>query len=161
MGDAGCESPDVDARRIVEQASGFEGPELHRGLGEPATVRGVAALDAMVGRRIGGEPLQYVVGRWGFRQLDLMVDRRVLIPRPETEHLIEVALGLHLPAEPRILDIGTGSGCLAVTLLAEITRSRVVATDVSPAALSVAEHNARRHYVGERMALVAADLAAA
>lgn len=89
---AGFASPDSDARRIVEQASGFEGAELALGLSEPATVRGVTAFDAMMARRLAGEPLQYVVGRWGFRTLDLMVDRRVLIPRPETEIVAGVAI---------------------------------------------------------------------
>lgn len=89
---AGVDDPAVDARRIVEQASGFEGAELWLGLDEPATRRGVVAFDAMVARRASGEPLQYVLGRWAFRTLDLLVDRRVLIPRPETEQVAQAAL---------------------------------------------------------------------
>ena len=81
-----------EARWIVEEASGFEGAELAAGLNEPATERGVARLDAMVARRLAGEPLQYVLGHWPFRTLDLLVDRRVLIPRPETEQVVEHAL---------------------------------------------------------------------
>ena len=82
---ADVDSPEVDARRIVETASGFEGAEFHLGLDELATKRGVVRFDAMLERRLAGEPLQYVLGSWGFRTLDLMLDRRVLIPRPETE----------------------------------------------------------------------------
>jgi methylase of polypeptide subunit release factors len=89
---AGLPSPEVDARRIVERASGHEGAALALGLGELATVRGVARFDAMLARRAAGEPLQYVLGGWGFRSLDLFVDRRVLIPRPETEQVVEAAL---------------------------------------------------------------------
>ena len=77
---------------MVEEATGHEGAELHLHLDEPATVNGVAALDRMVERRRAGEPLQYVLGRWGFRTLDLMVDERVLIPRPETEGVVDHVL---------------------------------------------------------------------
>ena len=70
---------------MCEVASGFDGAELTAAMDTPATVRAVAHLDAMVARRRAGEPLQYVLGRWGFRRLDLAIDRRVLIPRPETE----------------------------------------------------------------------------
>ena len=80
------------ARWLCETASGADGSEFDDILDEPATERTVHTLDAMVARVRAGEPLQYVLGRWGFRHLDLMVDRRVLIPRPETEQVVEVAL---------------------------------------------------------------------
>jgi release factor glutamine methyltransferase len=83
------------------------------------------------------------------------------VPRPETEHLVEAALRLPLPAAPRILDLGTGSGCIAVTLALELPGSRVVASDLQPAALAVARRNVERHAVGERVRLVASDLASA
>jgi release factor glutamine methyltransferase len=141
--------PEVDARRIVEQASGHEGAEFHQGLGEPATVRGVAALDAMVERRIGGEPLQYVVGRWGFRQLDLLVDRRVLIPRPETEVVAGHAVSeLHrLSATDRVgspttvADLGTGSGAIGLSIACEGPETEVWLTDASADAVAVARAN--------------------
>ena len=82
-----------DARRIVEEVSGAEPGQLHRVLDDPVTERGMARFDAMVSRRLSGEPLQYVLGRWGFRTLDLLVDRRVLIPRPETEIVAGLAIG--------------------------------------------------------------------
>ena len=115
----------------------------------------------LLDRRLAAEPIAYILGEKEFFGRAFSVDRRVLIPRPETEHIVEIALRLGLPSEPRILDIGTGSGCLAVTLLAEIAESRAIATDLSQAALRVAKHNAQRHDVGERLALVAADLASA
>lgn len=118
-------------------------------------------FQALLDRRLAGEPIAYILGEKEFYGRIFSVDRRVLIPRPETEHIVEIALQLSLPDEPRMLDIGTGSGCLAVSLLAEIPRSRAVATDLSMAALEVARRNARRHDVAGRMDVVAADLATA
>ena len=146
LGAAGVDAPEVDARRIVEAASGFEGGEFHLGLGELATKRGVVRFDAMMERRLAGEPLQYVIGRWGFRTLDLMVDRRVLIPRPETEVVAGVALEEleRLSAPGRTLtavDLGTGSGAIGLSLAAERTDTHVVLTDASAEALQVARAN--------------------
>lgn len=118
-------------------------------------------FEDLLERRLSGEPIAYILGEREFFGRDFHVDERVLIPRPETEHLVEVALDLRLPAAPRILDVGTGSGCLAVTLAAELPASRVVATDLSLGAIRVAGRNAIRHRVDERIDLVAADLAAA
>ena len=146
---AGSASAAVDARRIVEQASGFEGPDFHDGLAEPATVRGVAALDAMVERRLSGEPLQYVVGRWGFRTLDLMVDARVLIPRPETEvvagHAVEELARLVADGStgsPAVAaDLGAGSGAIGLSLAFEVPGTEVWLTDASADAAAAARAN--------------------
>ena len=97
---------------------------------------------ALLERRLAGEPFAYLTGEREFYGRGFRVDRRVLIPRPETEHLVEAALALPLPPGPRILDLGTGSGCLAVTLAAELPAATVVATDLSLAALAVARANA-------------------
>jgi release factor glutamine methyltransferase len=134
-----------DARRLVEEASGYEGADLVLALDEEATVRCGSYLTRMVERRLTGEPLQYVLGRWGFRSLDLMVDRRVLIPRPETEQLVEWALDegrrrAERGRRPVVADLGTGSGAIAVSLAAELG-AEVWATDVSPDALDVARAN--------------------
>jgi release factor glutamine methyltransferase len=135
-----------DARRIVEEVTGVEPGRLHTVLDAPATARAVARLDALVQRRADGEPLQYVVGRWGFRTLDLMVDRRVLIPRPETE----VVAGLAIEevrarsggeADVVVADLGTGSGAIGLSIATECPRARVMATDASADALSVAAAN--------------------
>ncbi len=146
LSSAGLESPAIDARRIVEEATGVEPAEFHGVLDELATVRGVAAFDEMVARREAGEPLQYVVGRWAFRHLDLMVDRRVLIPRPETEVVaglaIDEVVARTAPGrETVVADLGTGSGAIAFAIATECGTARVLATDASADALAVARAN--------------------
>ena len=137
----------LEARRIVERASGYDGAELLVHLDDAAPERAVPFAQAMVERRAKGEPLQYVVGRWGFRKLDLYVDRRVLIPRPETEFVVETALA-ELGAicgdgdRPAVaVDLGTGSGAIALSIAREVPDVEVWATDVSPDALAVARAN--------------------
>lgn len=133
-----------EARRIVERASGMEGSELHLGLDDPVTARPAAHFEAMVRRRAAGEPLQYVLGSWSFRSLDLFVDKRVLIPRPETEAVVEVALAELArvgQSRPTIVDLGTGSGAIALSLATEVTGAEVWATERSPDALAVARAN--------------------
>lgn len=115
----------------------------------------------LLSRRLTGEPVAYLFGEREFYGRPFYVDSRVLIPRPETEHAVEAALALPLPARPLVLDVGTGSGCLAVTLAAEVPGARAVASDLSPGALAVAAGNARRNGVGDRVFPVASDLAAA
>lgn len=118
-----------------------------------------ARFRALLERRLAGEPTAYLFGEREFYGRPFQVDPRVLIPRPETEHLVEAALEIELPDRPRILDVGTGSGILPVTLALEIPGARIVATDVSPGALAVASANARRLGVGDRILFVGADLA--
>ena len=155
---AGIESPGVSVRRIIERAAGFEGAEYALGLGEPATERAMGFFDQMVERRLAGEPLQYVVGEWSFRTLDLMVDRRALIPRPETEQVVEVALtelDALAPAAPRVLDLGTGTGAIALSVAVERPAARVWAVDASADALAVARANlAGIGQAGTRVSLV-------
>jgi release factor glutamine methyltransferase len=145
---AGVTAASSDARRIVEEASGWEGGQLGLHLDDPATVLTARSFSAMLDRRASGEPLQYVLGRWGFRTLDLYLDRRVLIPRPETEHVAEAALGElerlvrdDRPGPPIAVDLGTGSGAIALSLAAEQTEVEVWATDASDGALAVAGAN--------------------
>ena len=108
----------------------------------PRTALTQERYDAMVARRSAGEPLQYVLGSWAFRSLDLLVDRRVLIPRPETEWVVEQALRRLPPdADAVVVDLGTGSGAIALSVAVERPRARVVATDASPEALAVARAN--------------------
>lgn len=134
-----------EARWLCEVAVGADGPELDAVLDEPATVRTVAHLDAMVARYRSGEPLQYVLGRWSFRHLDLAVDRRVLIPRPETEFVAGVAIDLAaaIPGSRTVADLGTGSGAIGLALASElpIVGTTVWLTDVSDDALAVARAN--------------------
>jgi release factor glutamine methyltransferase len=134
-----------EARWLCQEASGFDGAEWALGLDEAASARAVARLDAMVARRQAGEPLQYVLGSWAFRHLELLVDRRVLIPRPETELVVDIALAAVAGRERPLLvaDLGTGSGAIALSLAQELPLSGVEiwATDVSPGALDVARAN--------------------
>ncbi|HEX5587990.1 MAG TPA: peptide chain release factor N(5)-glutamine methyltransferase [Acidimicrobiia bacterium] len=153
--DAGVDAPPSEARWMVERVSGFEGPELVMHEHDQATSLAVAHLDAMIERRRAGEPLQYVLGQWQFLDLELFVDRRVLVPRPETEVVARVAteeavrLGLrHGPADPWsvgatevVVDLGTGSGALALALASALPDAEVWAVDVSDDALAVARAN--------------------
>jgi len=129
-----------DARRIVEEACGADWATR---LAEPVSERAAGYVQRMVERRRNGEPLQYAVGRWGFRHLDLFVDSRVLIPRPETEVVAGVALEqlITLGRDPTVVDLGTGSGAIALSIAHEVPDAHVWATDVSGDALAVARAN--------------------
>ena len=150
-------TPAAEARWMVERVSGYDGVELVMGEHEAASAPAVQHLDDMLDRRAAGEPLQYVLGRWDFLGLDLLVDRRVLVPRPETEVVAQVALdeavrlgarrGTHEPwaagtTAYAVADLGTGSGAIALALASELPDAEVWATDVSPDALAVARANA-------------------
>lgn len=143
------DSPDVDARRIVEAAAGATPAEFGNALDDPATERAAAWFYSMLERRGAGEPLQYVVGSWSFRTLDLMVDRRVLIPRPETEVVAGWAVDeaarrsatVGRDHDVAVVDLGTGSGAIALSVAVECPAARVYATDVSADALAVASAN--------------------
>jgi release factor glutamine methyltransferase len=139
---AGIDNAEQEARWLVQRASGLEGADLIAGLEEPAALGDATFFYDMLERRLRGEPLQYVLGSWGFRVLDLRVDNRVLIPRPETEALTQMALEecRRLDAR-RAVDLGTGSGAIALALAVEWTGIEVWATDISPDALAVAETN--------------------
>jgi release factor glutamine methyltransferase len=129
----------------------------------------VESFRAAIERRAAGEPLQYITGRQEFFGLEFEVTPDVLIPRPETELLVETALELmdetrspvHEAVSPRVCDVGTGSGCIVITILHERPRAEALALDISAAALSVAARNAARHNVSERLSLVASDCFAA
>lgn len=130
-----------EADRIIERACG---DDWRSHLEERAPDRVIGFVGEMVERRVAGEPLQYVLGRWGFRSLDLFIDRRVLIPRPETELVVEVALAELRAAEvigPVVVDLGTGSGAIALSIATEVHDAQVWATDVSTDALAVARAN--------------------
>ena len=138
----GVDNAGQEARWIAEQAGGFEPAELVLSLDRPVTERCGAHFHQMLERRLAGEPLQYVLGRWAFRSLDLLLDRRVLIPRPETEALAGAALAecARLDAR-RVADLGTGSGAIALALAVERVGLEVWATDASADALDVARAN--------------------
>ena len=134
----------LEAWFVLERASGYDRAGLVPRLGERVPARVEAFVRTMVERRRTGEPLQYVLGVWDFRRLELVVDRRVLIPRPETETVVEVALGelrrLHVD-HPLALDLGTGSGAIALSVALEEPAAHVWGTDRSEEALAVARAN--------------------
>lgn len=139
---AGCDTPRLDAELLLAEALGVGRAALiadpGRGI-DPGPARRFAELAR---RRREREPVAYILGRKGFRTIELEVDGRVLIPRPETEHVVEAALDL--PAGARVADVGTGSGAIALALKAERPDLTVVATEASAGALAVARANARR-----------------
>jgi release factor glutamine methyltransferase len=132
---------DREVQWIVERASGLSPAEQAAELDDVPDDRHAASFQAMVDRRDAGEPLQYVLGQWGFRTLDLYVDRRVLIPRPETEVVAGFAIDA-VPAGGRVVDLGTGSGAIALSIAAERWPDvEVWATDASEEALAVVRAN--------------------
>jgi release factor glutamine methyltransferase len=138
----GIDNAEQEARWLVERATGWSAAEALVHLDEPATERGATHVHLMAARRAGGEPLQYAMERWAFRTLDLFVDHRVLIPRPETEVLAELALDECRRLDARTaVDLGTGSGALALALAAERPGLAVWGTDASTEALAVARAN--------------------
>jgi release factor glutamine methyltransferase len=157
---AECPSPEVDAEWLLAHVLGVRRSQLHTHEREPSA----AELDrfrSLVARRAAREPLAYVLGEWGFRRLTLVVDPRVLIPRPETESVVERCLELLRDVHaPTVLDIGTGSGAISLAIADERPDARVVATDNSPAALEVAEENRRRALLNGRVRFVQGDLLA-
>src|SRR5213079_1528452 len=102
----------------------------------------IDAFEANVSRRVEREPLAYILGEWGFRRLTLKTDRRALIPRPETEIVVERALEhIRQEPDPDVLDVGTGSGAIALAIADEHAGARITAIDASPDALELAEEN--------------------
>ena len=126
--------------------------------GETLAPTQLEEFQLLVTRRAAGEPLQYITGHQEFFGLDFKVNPAVLIPRPETELIVEAGLELLKDnTAPYFADLGTGSGCIAVSLLHELPNARALATDVSPAALQVARSNAARHGVSDRLRLIESD----
>jgi release factor glutamine methyltransferase len=141
---AGVASPRVDAELLVGNALGTTRTALYADSGRELSAQESAGLERRVARRQAREPLAYVLGEWGFRRLTLKVDRRVLVPRPETEVVVERCLELLRGLDrPAVLDVGTGSGAIALAIADEHPGARVTAIDVSVGALEVARENAR------------------
>ena len=148
---AGVEAPRLDAELLLAEATGRDRAGLAADPDAGVEADAARRFGAMVRRRVAREPVAYILGRKGFRRLELAVDARVLIPRPETELLVEAAVEL---APRRVLDVGTGSGAVALAVADELERAEVVASDTSLEALAVAKANRDRLGLGERVRLI-------
>jgi release factor glutamine methyltransferase len=158
---AGVDTPAVDAEWLLAHVLGATRSELQAAQGRELSVPEERQFLAYVERRVRREPLAYVLGEWGFRGLTLAVDPRALVPRPETEVVVERCLALLAGIdEPRVLDVGAGSGAIALAISDEHPGAQVVAVDSSEAALALARENLARVAVDGRVRLVHGDLVA-
>jgi release factor glutamine methyltransferase len=157
----GIDSPRLEAELLLAHVLGRDRVYLYTHFEQPLSESEREAYRGLIKRRAGHEPLAYIVGSREFFSRSFKVSPAVLIPRPETEHVVEAVLawvGERQLEAPTILDIGTGSGIIAVTLACELRTARVTATDISTAALAVARENAEAHQVGDRVRFVAGNL---
>ena len=158
----GIEDPRLEAELLLAHALGWKRIDLYSRFETPVPADKLGEFRAMVKRRANREPAQYIVGTTEFCGLEFKTDRRALIPRPETEIILDVLATLVKPDDRALLvDIGTGSGCIAVTAAVRFPSAHVVACDVSAQALSLAGENAGRHEVGGRIEFREGDFAQA
>ena len=152
----------LDAQTLLAHALGCDRTHLIVNYNQPLTDEQQTNYQSLIARRASGEPLQYIVGQQEFFGLPFRVTPAVLIPRPETELLVEetIRLAQTLTHAPIIVDVGTGSGCIAVSLARELEDARVYATDISAEALAVAQQNAATNGVTERIQFIHCDLLA-
>ncbi len=156
MAAAGVDEPRLDAELLLGEAMGCERASLIADGGVEVPAPAARLFGEMVRRRLRREPVAYILGRKGFRGIELSVDPRVLIPRPETELLVELAL----EEQPeRVLDVGTGSGAIALAVADELPECEATATDTSLAALEVARANAERLGLADRVRFLEGTLA--
>jgi len=149
----GSDTPRLDAELLLARATGLERIELYMSFDRPLNAAELDVARELVARRARREPLQYVLGEWGFRRLILTVDRRALIPRPETEILVDRALALVAGSEtPLVLDVGTGTGAIALAIADEHAGARVTGIDSSADALALAAENVARTGVAVQLA---------
>jgi len=161
LSSAGIDEASLEAELLMRHALGQGAVQLFLDLEKELGSQRERLLDTLVERRLSGEPLAYITGRREFYGLEFAVNPSVLIPRPETEHLVEKAIELvrQIPA-PIIADIGTGSGAIAISLAVNLPYARIYAADISPKALETARDNAKRHKVEGRIKFLLGDLAA-
>ena len=149
---ADLDTPELDARLLAEAAFGLDSLGLVQHERDAAGAEGAARLDRLAARRLDGEPVARILGHKGFYGLDFVLNDATLVPRPETELLVDAALEALKGLEaPLLLDLGTGSGCVAIAVLKHAPQARAIATDLSEAALDVARQNAANHGVLDRI----------
>jgi release factor glutamine methyltransferase len=154
LGQAGCDTPRLDVELLLADVLGVDRSRLVLDANDDLSAAAHDRFESLIARRERREPVAYILGRRGFRRIELAVDRRVLIPRPETELLVEVGLGL--PRGARVADVGTGSGAVALALKDERPDLAVVGIDVSADAVAVARGNGAR--LGLEVEFARADL---
>ncbi len=153
------DQPRLEAELLLGHILGLERIQLYVQFDRPLKENELEQMRQFIRRRAQGEPLAYILGEKEFMSLPFQVDSRVLIPRPETEHLVERALQIFGPtAEPTLIDLGTGSGAIAVSLAHYLPHSRIWALDVRPDILELARDNARRSGVQDRIRFILGDL---
>jgi len=151
---AGIPGPERDARLLAEMSFGLRGIDLITREGQAADAAALERLEVMTRRRLAGEPIARIAGEKAFYGLDFVLSPETLVPRPETEMLVDFALERLDPGLPvRVLDLGTGTGCVAIAILTHLARAQAVAVDLSAGALACAGRNAARHGVAERFAV--------
>ncbi|MBI5093223.1 MAG: peptide chain release factor N(5)-glutamine methyltransferase [Candidatus Hydrogenedentes bacterium] len=152
------DSPRLDAELLLAHALRISPKQLSARL---KTSPEVPEFDAFVERRIAYEPIPYILGEWEFFSLELEIEEPILVPRAETEHLVEAVLE-HIGQSPaRVLELGTGSGCVSLAVAVNAPQCQVIATDINEAALALAARNIKRHALESRVALFHGDLFAA
>jgi release factor glutamine methyltransferase len=157
--DAPIRNSRADATLLLRHVLGIPHAEIYAYRERPLTTPQTEAFNALIQQRLHGAPMQYLTGEQEFFGLPFRVTPDVLIPRPETEHLVEAAIArLQQQPAPRIADVGTGSGAIAVALAHALPHAEIVALDISPAALRVAAQNAHHNGVAERIRFVESDL---
>ncbi len=157
------ENPEIDCEILMRSVLGIDRAKLYSGLERNLSLQELEKYDGLVRRRSMREPLQYILGVQEFWSLEFVVNRNVLVPRPETEVLVEKVIALannkNINNEPlKILDIGTGSGNIAVSLARELRNAEITATDISLGALEVAKINSKKNGVKERIEFIHGDL---
>jgi release factor glutamine methyltransferase len=160
----GIENPRLSAEVLLGHQLNLERIRLYLNFNQPLTVKEVSGYRSLIRRRVSPEPLQYITGKQEFWSLDFHVDRHVLIPRPETEIIVEQAIKLAKTVEKgsdqslQILDLGTGCGTISIALAKEMPGALIWPTDISEKALSVARRNALQHQVSDRLRFRQGDL---
>jgi release factor glutamine methyltransferase len=158
LAEAGSEEARLEAELLLAHALTTDRTHLYRRLPEDLPDGAARAFEALLQRRLAHEPTAYILGRREFYGLDLEVTPAAIIPRPETETLIELVLEFIGEREARVVDVGVGCGAVAVALAVNLPRAEVIATDVSPDALALARRNAERHAVAPRIRFLEGDL---